>query len=293
MLNKKFLKHFGNENSASRYFLPEIWKQIKPLFSDCCGMGRKIVGLRDSNGNKITIKKFPFTFNGTTYATKELFEQAVSEDYGAGYSVNLIDCCHLMVLWTRGLDEVTDYIQEGAVVPSYNFDITMDWSILLDSTGNPYPVTDQATFTQWLIDGMDGQNAVQNDFTNIIIADFVMVGNNIKCNLTADAFTFTLIQCDVTNINKIGNINGLQQINIGFNPNINISNSLIFPSSLIGIELNNNLFDNSKYVGLEAWANAQPAFTSTCTIFFAGNTNSISGTNLETILISKNCLVLS
>ena len=120
-MNKKFLKYFGAKNSASKYFLPEIWKQIEPLFSDCCGMGRKLVGLKDSDGNKITIKGFPFTFDGATYATKEAFEQAMAGLYGAGYSAHLVDCCHLMFIWNKGLTEVPDYIVEAPSLSNTNF----------------------------------------------------------------------------------------------------------------------------------------------------------------------------
>jgi hypothetical protein len=46
------------------------------------------------------------------------------------------------------------------------------------------------------------------------------------------------------------------------------------------------------YTTSQTWANAQTSFTSLCTVSFTGNVNPISGTNLETILISKNCLVI-
>jgi len=45
------------------------------------------------------------------------------------------------------------------------------------------------------------------------------------------------------------------------------------------------------YTASETWANAQPSFTSSCNIYFNDNIDSVSGTDLETILISKNCIV--
>ena len=176
---------------------------------------------------------------------------------------------------------------------TYNFDIEMDWSIVLDSIGNPYPVTDEATLEQWLTNGMDGQAAIQNDFSNIVITDFLMIGNRIQCNLVADGYTFTLIECQVTNINKIGNVNGLGQLSLGFNANINIGNSLILPNSLSVLELNNNQMNAASYTLIEDWANAQPIFASTCNVYFSGNIDSASGTNLETILTGKNCTVMT
>lgn len=244
MLNKKFLKHFGNENSASRYFLPEIWKQIKPLFSDCCGMGRKIVGLKDSNGNKISIKGFPFTFDGNTYATKESFEQAMSDVYGLGYSVNLIDCCHLMFIWNRGLEEVPDYIQEGAVVPSYNFDLEMDWTILTNTVGSPYPVTNKATFIQWLTNGKNSTGTHRNDFTNIVITNFLKSGDRIQCNLSADCTEFALNNNRIVNANKIGILSGLQNLLLNNNQIVNFNPAIALPSSLQQLSLGENQIVN-------------------------------------------------
>jgi hypothetical protein len=47
------------------------------------------------------------------------------------------------------------------------------------------------------------------------------------------------------------------------------------------------------YTTSQTWANAQTSFTSLCAVTFAGNVNPISGTNLETILTGKNCLVIA
>ena len=46
------------------------------------------------------------------------------------------------------------------------------------------------------------------------------------------------------------------------------------------------------YTASEVWANAQPAFTNPCYVYFDGNTDSITGTTLETILISKGCIII-
>ena len=45
------------------------------------------------------------------------------------------------------------------------------------------------------------------------------------------------------------------------------------------------------YTASEAWANAQPAFTNPCNVYFGNNIDSISGTNLEAILLTKNCII--
>ena len=72
---------------------------------------------------------------------------------------------------------------------------------------------------------------------------------------------------------------------VAFNP------SIVLPTSLQGLELTNNLMTTAGYTISETWANAQTPFTSLCAITFIGNVNSITGTNLETILLTKNCLI--
>jgi hypothetical protein len=47
------------------------------------------------------------------------------------------------------------------------------------------------------------------------------------------------------------------------------------------------------YADSEPWANAQPSFTSLCDVRFNGNVNSVTGTNLSTILLTKNSNVVA
>jgi Leucine-rich repeat (LRR) protein len=70
-----------------------------------------------------------------------------------------------------------------------------------------------------------------------------------------------------------------------FNP------SLPLPVSLMSITLGNNLITTAGYSDSEPWATAQPSFTNTCTIDLQNNTDSITGTNLETILLTKNTTI--
>jgi hypothetical protein len=172
------------------------------------------------------------------------------------------------------------------IIPSYNFDITMDWSILLDVNGQLYPVTNQATFTQWLTNGSDSFGEASSDFINIVITDFVKVGNNIKCNLTATSRFFSLPNNTITNADKIGIINGLEVLFLYNNQIANFNPTIPLPSSLQILVLNNNQFTLAGYTATEAWANSLPVSTGK-TISFQGNSASVSGTNLEAILISK------
>ena len=70
-----------------------------------------------------------------------------------------------------------------------------------------------------------------------------------------------------------------------FNPTIPL------PSSLTWLNLDNNQMTLAGYTASEVWATNQPAFTNPCTVYFDNNANSVSGTNLEAILITKNCVI--
>jgi Leucine-rich repeat (LRR) protein len=72
---------------------------------------------------------------------------------------------------------------------------------------------------------------------------------------------------------------------VTFNPTIPL------PDSLQVLDLTGNLMTTAGYINSEPWANAQTPFTSGCGVAFTGNVNSITGTNLEAILISKNCSI--
>jgi hypothetical protein len=61
------------------------------------------------------------------------------------------------------------------------------------------------------------------------------------------------------------------------------------PTSLNSLSLAVNQMTTAGYTASEPWANAQPAFSSTCNINMLGNVNSVSGTNLRAILVTKNC----
>ena len=71
-----------------------------------------------------------------------------------------------------------------------------------------------------------------------------------------------------------------------FNP----SNEL--PISLTQFDLSSNQMTTAGYTASEPWANAQNIFTSNNTVNFASNPDQITLTNLETILLSKNCTII-
>jgi len=74
---------------------------------------------------------------------------------------------------------------------------------------------------------------------------------------------------------------------------VNFNPTIALPSSLTYLRLSNNQMTLAGYTASEAWATAQPSFTSTCSIYFNNNIDSVSGTTLQTILLTKNCNVIA
>jgi hypothetical protein len=65
-----------------------------------------------------------------------------------------------------------------------------------------------------------------------------------------------------------------------------------FPSSLQNIQFSNCGFELFTYTAMETWANSLHS-TSTGLVEFTGNIDSVVGTNLEAILLSKGWNVIS
>lgn len=80
----------------------------------------------------------------------------------------------------------------------------------------------------------------------------------------------------------------LTDLDLSKNNLTRFSLTLPLPITLIELDLNSNLLNNLSYTLMEPWANAQPSFLSNCNINFSYNIDSISGTQLQTILTSKN-----
>ena len=163
------------------------------------------------------------------------------------------------------------------IEPTYNFDLTSpNWA----SRG----ITDEASFINWL--GYKG-------LTNIVVTDFNFVGDRIFCNMTADGTTYSLSNLGLVNADKIGVVNGLTTLNLSNNQIITFNPTIPLPSSLTTLNLTSNQMTLAGYTASEVWANAQPAFTNPCNVNFGGNIDSITGTNLQAILLTKNCVIIS
>lgn len=196
---------------------------------------------------------------------------------------------------------------------TYNFDLTMSFWDLVQINGATTPVVDQATFEQWLLGGtLNGQT---NNLTSVSVSNFIFDGSRLRCNLYASGTFFAVYATDTMNLNKLGilEVDSLElRYNSDvtsykpkfYNPNLKqldlsscsltkIDVSLKIPSTATHIFFTSNLITNQGYIESEDWANGLPVVpTGQCTIDFQGNTDPVSGTNLETILTTKGYTVI-
>jgi hypothetical protein len=163
----------------------------------------------------------------------------------------------------------------------YNFDITADWSLV-----GTTPVTNQVTFEDWLTNDLGA--------TSVVITSFDLTGNRLQANITvAGVIGLDLSGKDVTLVNKIGGFDSsLISINLSGSLFTTFNPSTPLPTSLTDLGLSFTSMTTAGYTASEPWANSQPAFPSNCNVYFTGNINSITGTNLETILLTKNCTII-
>ncbi len=187
--------------------------------------------------------------------------------------------------------ELQDYLNGiccSTPVVTYNFDVdSLDWA------GGG--ITDKASFESVL---------------RVTTDQFVLNGNNIKANiLTTTGDTLKFGNQTVTNVNYI-TVSGLIEINlegnqiVTFNPSIALPSSLqilylesnqivtfnpsiALPSSLLYLTLSGNQMTTAGYTASEPWANGIHTAPSGGHIYFSNNIDSVSGTNLETILTNK------
>lgn len=182
--------------------------------------------------------------------------------------------------------------------PVYNFDITAKWETGFSTYPFP-PVTDEATFREFLT----ARNA-----TNIVITDFSLVNNRLRCILTADVTFFELYGIDITEFRSVGNLNGLthldlrynlisdfdpvqplpdslEELYLDYNPNFNFNPSTPLPSNLKRLTLGNTspVFNPSLPLpaGLETLELAQNSMV----VF---NPSVPLPNNLKTIILSYN-----
>lgn len=85
--------------------------------------------------------------------------------------------------------------------------------------------------------------------------------------------------------------NSLTVLYLFYNQIVTFNPSIALPNSLLELNVNNNQMTTAGYVASEPWANSMSVIPGRGSIFFMNNINSVSGTNLRTILIAKGWIV--
>ena len=202
-------------------------------------------------------------------------------------------------VYNTGVQMPLPYIQSYSFSAKFSAVSSLDLTgCFLDLIGN-----DCATLINW------GDGTIDSNLTHTysISGDYVV---SVACS---DAFEIKLKSRNITEFyyalpiglqnlelgdNQIVDFNpsialpiGLQSLELGGNQIVDFNPSIALPSGLQSLDLSGNQMTIAGYTASETWANAQPSFTSSCNVYFTSNIDSVSGTDLETILISKNCTI--
>jgi Leucine-rich repeat (LRR) protein len=217
--------------------------------------------------------------------------------------------------------------------PLAPFDVTADWSLTSpavvdeasfrtflesgeDGDGNTNSLTDVVITDFSLISGRltcnlsaDGDlrylQLSYMDITSVIsLGNITGTLNQLRLNdnniTSVDNITWPSVLQLYLYTNSITSFNptvalpsGLQELDLGINQIVNFNPSLPLPSSITNLWLNSNQMTTAGYTASEPWANAMSVIPGRGIVYFIGNVNSVSGTNLETILISKGWTVIA
>ena len=157
--------------------------------------------------------------------------------------------------------------------PTYNFDMTStDWGTIVD-----------ADSFKTHIENESGE-------TGVVVEDFSLESGRLQCNISNCLYLY-LLELNITDVN-ICSIEGLESLSLSDNQIVTFNPTIALPDSLIILGLSYNQMTLAGYTASEVWANAQLAFTNPCNVSFRLNIDSITGTTLETILISKGCIII-
>ena len=110
--------------------------------------------------------------------------------------------------------------------PVYNFDVTATY---WDSVGG---VTDKASFIDFL--------ETTSFLTDVIVENFSLIGGRLQCNLTANGYFLYLIELAITDVYKLGDIDGLGELVLSGNQIVTFNPTIALPSSLQVLYLNSN-----------------------------------------------------
>jgi len=204
---------------------------------------------------------------------------------------------------------VTDlHVLEAAEEEIYDLETGINFNVTADWVNNG--VTDEQSFISFLETG-DGE---RYGMTNVVITSFSLNNGSLKCELIGDGHMI-LKNIAVSNIKSLGS-GSITHIDLGyneitsFNPSYPLPSTLTdltlgqnqitsfnpsypLPSTLTDLDLSYNQLNAQSYEESMDWAKQQTAFDELCIIRFGNNASSVSGTELEEILINKNANVIA
>ena len=97
MISEKLEKLLGSGN-LEKLIPATIFREIKAIFSPCCGFGRKTVRVVDASGRPAKITSYPVTIDGNAYASKTALEDGLANDYGVGHVVIVLNPSLIFVI---------------------------------------------------------------------------------------------------------------------------------------------------------------------------------------------------
>lgn len=151
----------------------------------------------------------------------------------------------------------------------------------------PNLIVDETTFIAAITNGL------MADATSVKIRSFSLVNGRLKAVFKAEGLTSLYFNgWKIKKVDTIYGFEGVVRIDLFQNQLTEFNPTSPLPSSLTALTFEYNNFTTAGYLASEAWAIAQPPFTGTCSITFNDNIDSITGTNLETILLTKNCIII-
>jgi len=179
-----------------------------------------------------------------------------------------------------------------------NFDfISSDWG----------DITDKESFRLYL-------ELINSDTGLVTVEEFTLIEGRLKCKLGGvEAIELSnrnitdIVTCNVNGLKQLilqnNNITifnpikslsaGLKQLDLSLNPLTYFNPSIELPTTLLDLFLTSTFLNNEGFITSEEWATKQTLFIDTCSIYVNNTINDITGTNLEAILLTKNCTILA
>ena len=162
------------------------------------------------------------------------------------------------------------------------------------ATPPPPPVVNfKVMSNDWAGEGVTDQASFNSTFS-VNTSFFEIVGTEINATIVSSLVPGALLDLSSKQISKIKLLSwsGLTSLVVSNNPLAPLNMQAPFSTSLQNIQFSNCSFELFTYTTMETWANALHS-TSTGILDFTGNIDSVAGTNLEAILLSKGWNVIS